>query len=236
MCLMVWRVSDCHIRCPSIKVLSEISLISSVSRGGWDESTDLITKQLSLAIHSIDLFTSVLLSCNSNENDQNAWIHIDFPTDSVFYIHFLYKSNLDRVLAMWYFEGQRRCWRHHQRTLEPPENPRVRRRDRKNDSTTVEAPNTTFEFYPEKKSGILRIFAGSTHSGPGIANQISSDGETLKISTNIVHELTLTRFWCSSEPSTLLIPGTDWNQRRNVIFFGTLFICTEFDTKCVFFT
>ena len=75
-----------------------------------------------------------------------------------------------------------------------------------------------------KKSGILRIFAGSTHSGPGIANQISSDGETLKISTNIVHELTLTRFWCSSEPSTLLIPGTDWNQRRNVLFFGTLFI------------
>ena len=72
MCLMVWRVSDCHIRCPSIKVLSEISLISSVSRGGWDESTDLITKQLSLAIHSIDLFTSVSLSCNSNENDQNA--------------------------------------------------------------------------------------------------------------------------------------------------------------------
>ena len=65
-------VSDCHIRRPSIKVLSEISLISSVSRGGWDESTDLITKQLSLAIHSIDLFTSVLLSCNCNENDQNA--------------------------------------------------------------------------------------------------------------------------------------------------------------------
>jgi len=71
MCLMVWRVSDCHTRCPSIKVLSEISLISSVCRGGWDESTDLIIKQLSLAIHSIDLFTCVLLSCNCNENDQN---------------------------------------------------------------------------------------------------------------------------------------------------------------------